>query len=54
MLLKVANINHLAEFAPGHPAITSSNAEDNTHMLAVNEAIGFVGWASMGAWKKDL
>jgi GNAT superfamily N-acetyltransferase len=54
MLLKVANIEQLAEVSPGHPAITSSNAEDNTHMLSVNEAVGFVAWASMGAWKKVL
>ena len=54
MLLKVANIEQLEEVAPGHPAITSSNAEDNTHMLAVNEAVGFVAWASLGAWKKVL
>lgn len=54
MLLKVSNILRLSDVAPGHPAITSSNAEDNIHMLAVNEKIGFVAWASMGAWKKVL
>jgi len=54
MLLKLANIAQLAEVAPGHPSITTSNAVDNTHMLAVNEAVGFVAWATMGAWKKSL
>ncbi|TBN56015.1 GNAT family N-acetyltransferase [Glaciihabitans arcticus] len=54
MLLKVANIAALDEFAPGHPAITTSNAVDNVHMLAVNEAVGFTPWATMGAWKTEL
>jgi len=54
MLLKVANIAALEAVAPGHPAITTSNAVDNVHMLAVNEAVGFTAWANMGAWKKEL
>ena len=54
MLLKVANIAALEQVAPGHPAITTSNAVDNVHMLAVNEAVGFTAWATMGAWKKAL
>lgn len=54
MLLKVVNMARLQEVSPGHPSITSSNAEENRHMLAVNEAVGFIPWATMGAWKKTL
>ena len=52
MLLKVANIAHLAETYPGHPSITTFNAEENRHMLSVNEAVGFVPVGYEGAWKK--
>ena len=54
MLLKLANLRHLAEVRPGHPAVTTFNAEENRHMLDVNEAVGFVPVASEGAWRKDF
>jgi GNAT superfamily N-acetyltransferase len=52
MLLKVANIAHLERVDPGHPSITTFNAEENRHMLSVNEAVGFVAVGYEGAWKK--
>nr|WP_231368847.1 GNAT family N-acetyltransferase [Frigoribacterium sp. CG_9.8] len=54
MLLKVANIRNLQSIAPGHPSILTFNAEENRHMLDVNEAIGFVSMGFEGAWKKQL
>ena len=54
MLLKVANLAHLARVAPGHPSITTFNAEENRHMLSINEALGFAPLASEGAFRKDL
>ncbi len=54
MLLKVANLAHLTEYAPGHPSILTFNAEENRPMLDVNEAVGFVGLGYEGAWRKDL
>lgn len=54
MLLKVANLEHLARVSPGHPSVTTFNAEENRHMLSVNEAVGFVGIASESAWRLDL
>lgn len=54
MLLKVANLDHLARVAPGHPSITTFNAEENRHMLSINEALGFAPLASEGAFRKDL
>jgi GNAT superfamily N-acetyltransferase len=52
MLLKVANIDHLERVEPGHPSITTFNAEENRHMLSVNEAVGFVPVGYEGAWKR--
>jgi GNAT superfamily N-acetyltransferase len=52
MLLKTANLEYLAQEAPGHPSVTTFNAEENRHMLAVNEALGFVPMGSEGAWKR--
>ena len=54
MLLKVANLAHLEREKPGHPSITTFNAEENRYMLDVNEAVGFVPIAYESAWRKDL
>jgi GNAT superfamily N-acetyltransferase len=54
MLVKIDNIQALAETHPGHPAITTENAEENHNMLAVNEAVGFVAFAYESAWRKVL
>lgn len=54
MLLKVANLVHLAETHPGHPSVTTFNAEENRHMLSVNEAVGFVAVGYEGAWRREL
>lgn len=52
MLLKLANLQYLAETHPGHPSVTTFNAEENRPMLDVNEAIGFVPVGYGGGWKK--
>jgi GNAT superfamily N-acetyltransferase len=54
MLLKVANLVFLSHTYPGHPSVTTFNAEENLHMLSVNEAVGFVPVAYEGGWKKVL
>ena len=54
MLLKAANIRNLQSTAPGHPSIITFNAEENRHMLEVNEAVGFSAVGYVGAWKKIL
>lgn len=51
-ILKIANILKLQRDHPGHPAITTFNAEENRPMLDVNEAVGFVPMGYEGAWKK--
>ncbi len=54
LAIKLANIGALQQAAPGHPSITTSNAEENLHMLAVNEALGFVPLAAQSGWRKEL
>ncbi|HWR85466.1 MAG TPA: GNAT family N-acetyltransferase [Rhodoglobus sp.] len=54
MLLKVANLAHLQREYPGYPSVITFNAEENRHMLAVNEAVGFEPLVYEGAWKKVL
>lgn len=54
MLVKLANLEYLATASPGHPSVVTFNAEENRHMLDVNEALGFTPIASEGAWRKDL
>jgi GNAT superfamily N-acetyltransferase len=54
MLMKVANLAQLEAVFPGHPSVTTFNAEENRHMLSVNEAVGFVAFAYESAWRKDL
>jgi GNAT superfamily N-acetyltransferase len=54
MLLKIANLEALDDRLPGHPSVVTWNAEENRHMLAVNEAIGFEPIGYEGAWRRDL
>jgi len=42
MLLKVSNLQHLARMYPQAPLVSTHNAEENSHMLAINIALGFV------------
>jgi GNAT superfamily N-acetyltransferase len=52
MLLKAANLQFLAEEAPQAPLVYTFNAEENRHMLRVNEALGFTPIGYEGSWKK--
>jgi GNAT superfamily N-acetyltransferase len=54
MLLKIANLVHLRDERPGHPSVITFNAEENRHMLQVNEDVGFVPIGYEGAWQKRL
>jgi len=54
MVLKTGNLLRLGEVRPGHPAVLAFTAEENRHMLQVNEALGFVPWGYEGGWKKIL
>lgn len=54
MLVKLGNLEYLPRVSPGHPSALTFNAEENRPMLDVNEAMGFVGIAYEGIWRKDL
>lgn len=54
MLAKAANLVRLQRDHPGHPSVTTLNAEENRHMLSVNEAGGFVAVGYEGAWRKTF
>jgi GNAT superfamily N-acetyltransferase len=54
MLLKVANLDILQRERPGHPSVITFNAEENRHMLRVNEDVGFTPIGYEGAWRKSL
>ena len=53
LLLKAANLQRLAALDPGSRLIYTFNAEENRHMLAVNEQLGFRGVGSEAAWKRE-
>jgi GNAT superfamily N-acetyltransferase len=53
MLLKAVNLQYLAEEAPETPAVFTFNAEENRHMLRVNETLGFTAIGYEGSWKKS-
>ena len=54
MLLKAANLQRLKTERPDAARVYTWNAEENRHMLRINEALGFqpAGWA--GQWQKRL
>lgn len=53
-VLKLANLLNVHREYPGHPGIITFNAEENRHMLDVNESVGFVPIGYEGAWRKDI
>lgn len=52
--LKAANTAAVMEHLPGLTAIRTWNADDNTHMLAVNQRLGYVVDAHLREWQKVL
>ena len=54
MLMKIANLQELARLSPETTMVYTGNAEENRHMLSVNEAVGFRAIGYEGAWKKVL
>lgn len=54
LAVKIANLEQLGTVSPESTAIWTGNAEENRHMLDVNDAVGFVPAGYVGAWKKTF
>ncbi|MET0864259.1 MAG: GNAT family N-acetyltransferase [Nakamurella sp.] len=52
MVMKLANLRELATVEPRAQLVVTFNAEENRHMLSVNEAIGFRAAGKAGCWRK--
>jgi GNAT superfamily N-acetyltransferase len=53
MLLKAGNLLELAAVQPRPPYVYTVNAEENRHMLNVNEAVGFRAAGQAGCWRRQ-
>ena len=51
MLIKAVNLRALRTASPESSSVLTYNAEENRHMLDVNEALGFVPIGYEGAWR---
>jgi GNAT superfamily N-acetyltransferase len=54
LLIKLANLDLLREHAPSVQQVRAVNAADNRHMIAINEALGFVVAERSDEWQLDL
>lgn len=52
--LKAANIVQVREAMPGATGIVTFNAEENRHILSVNEALGFIAIGAEGGFERKL
>jgi GNAT superfamily N-acetyltransferase len=54
LAVKLENLRQLMDDFPGHPSVTTINAEENGHMIAVNRSVGFVTVGQGGIFRRIL
>ena len=54
MLAKAVNLEHLARLRPHARRLHTWNAAENSPMLAINDALGFVPTGIYGVWQRHL
>ena len=54
MLVKLAALRALQAASPSTRSVSTWNAEGNTPMIAVNEALGFVPVGTLSSWTQRL
>jgi GNAT superfamily N-acetyltransferase len=54
MWVKVANLRYLMAHEPAVRVIDTWNATSNTHMIAINEAVGFRAVDAWGMWQQEI
>jgi GNAT superfamily N-acetyltransferase len=54
LAVKLENLAQLIDDFPGHPSITTINAEENAAMIAVNRSVGFVTVGHGGTLRRHL
>lgn len=54
LLLMLENLRRVRELYPGLRAVDTVNAEQNTHMIAINDALGFRPLDAWIDWRYDV
>jgi GNAT superfamily N-acetyltransferase len=52
--VKVANLRYMLEHEPAVRTIDTWNAASNSHMIAINEAVGFRPVDAWGMWQQEI
>ena len=54
LAVKLENIRQLTDDYPGHPSITTMNAEENGYMIGVNRSVGFVTVGRAATFRRTI
>ncbi|MGA3488745.1 GNAT family N-acetyltransferase [Micromonosporaceae bacterium DT55] len=54
ILVKIENLRYALDAEPKLRVIDTFNAEANSHMIAINEAMGFVATGAEASWEEEL